>query len=315
MVLEGSTTIRGVIELSNTMATHCKTNIPKNLYLITDGGGDRKVINVSVETALIALFLKHDMDEIIACRTTSGLSYRNPVERVHLTANLDLQRAGLMRQVMGPDKERLITNLNSNEEIRKVCKGNEEQKKALAESVKVPTQLLANIFSELSLKVNKFNIIESATDDELKEFNEILLKYFDEKITDLIRKVDLEKFPKFKKIYDTHCSRHTYYFHIFNRSSSDCPYHVNPLGEPIQTFHDPIPDTDPAGVEHYKEGKDSNEKFVPSKLIDAKKNNKCPFSHLRSNSFKCGNIPSLYKLSSTKITLCSEKSKKYKLGN
>ena len=54
MVLEGSTAIWGVVELSNTIATHSETNIPKNLYLITDGSRDRKVINLSVQTALTA---------------------------------------------------------------------------------------------------------------------------------------------------------------------------------------------------------------------------------------------------------------------
>ena len=48
MVLEGSTAIRGVVELSNTIATHHKINIPKSLYLITDGSGDCKVINLSI---------------------------------------------------------------------------------------------------------------------------------------------------------------------------------------------------------------------------------------------------------------------------
>ena len=79
---------------------------------------------------------------------------------------------------MDPDKERLIKNLTSNAEIRKACEGNEELKKVLAESIKVPTQLLRNIFSELFLKGNKFNIIEPASEDEVTEFDEILLKIF-----------------------------------------------------------------------------------------------------------------------------------------
>ena len=173
MVLERSTSIRGVVELSNTIVTHYEINISKNLYLITDGGGDRKVINLSVQTALIAL-----MDEIIACRPAFGLSYRNPVERVHSIANIGLQSVGLMRQAVHPDKERLIKNLNSNAEIRKACEGNEELEKVLAESIKVPTQFLSNIFSELFLKGNKFNIIEPAFEDEVTEFDEILLKIF-----------------------------------------------------------------------------------------------------------------------------------------
>ena len=60
----------------------------------------------------------------------------------------------------------------------------------------------------------------------------------------LKKRVELESFPKFKKFYDTHCSQ--------------------------LTFPVPIPqNTDPAGVGHYKAGKDSNEKFMPNKLIDA----------------------------------------------
>ena len=80
MVFEGSTAIRGVVELSNIIATHYKSNIPKDLYIITDGGGDCKVINLSLQTALIALFLKQDMNEFIACRTAAGLSYRNELK-------------------------------------------------------------------------------------------------------------------------------------------------------------------------------------------------------------------------------------------
>lgn len=42
-------------------------NIPKKLYLIVDR--DHNVINLSVHTALIALLLKHDMNQIIGCNT------------------------------------------------------------------------------------------------------------------------------------------------------------------------------------------------------------------------------------------------------
>ena len=48
------------------------------------------------------------MDEIIAFQITAGLSNRNPVERVHSIVNPGCQNVGLMRQVMDPDKERLI---------------------------------------------------------------------------------------------------------------------------------------------------------------------------------------------------------------
>ena len=56
----------GVTEFSNTLEKH-KINIPKKLYLIVDD--DHNVINLSVYTALIALLLKHDVNQIIGCNT------------------------------------------------------------------------------------------------------------------------------------------------------------------------------------------------------------------------------------------------------
>lgn len=69
--------------------------------------------------------------------------------------------------------------------------------------------------------------------------------------------------------FDMHFSQHTNYFHIFKCNFSDCSYRINLLGERIETFPDAIPYTDPVGVEHHKAGKDSNDKFMSSKLIDA----------------------------------------------
>lgn len=66
------------------------------------------------------------MDEIITYRTAAGLWSRNPVESNHSIANLGFQSFGLLRQTIVPDKERLIKNLNSNEEICKPWQGNDE---------------------------------------------------------------------------------------------------------------------------------------------------------------------------------------------
>ena len=45
------------------------------------------------------------MDEVLVCRPAAGLSYHNPVERVHTIANLALQSVGIMRQKMSTDVE------------------------------------------------------------------------------------------------------------------------------------------------------------------------------------------------------------------
>ena len=79
-----------------------------------------------------------------------------------------------------------------------------------------------------------------------------------------------QNFPKFKEFFESHCFQRTYYFHIFKCDFSDsysCPYHDALVGSTINQFPDPIPYSDPSGVEHCEEGK-YLKKFLPSKLID-----------------------------------------------
>ena len=97
---------------------------PKNLYLITDGGCYRNITNLSFQAALIALFLKHDMDEIVTYHSAAGLSYKNYAEQMHSLANLSLQTDSFMRRVMIPYKLKWIKSLNLNEEICKFSEGN-----------------------------------------------------------------------------------------------------------------------------------------------------------------------------------------------
>ena len=87
-----------MVELPDILKKH-ELNIPNNLKLIMDDGSDHNLINLSAKTVIIALFLKHNMDEIVACSTAARLLYRNLLERVHLIANLGLYSIELMRRV------------------------------------------------------------------------------------------------------------------------------------------------------------------------------------------------------------------------
>ena len=98
MVTQGSSAIRGVVEMGKIIETE-KINATR-FYAITDGGGDRRVDFLSIQKSLADLFLYHDFDKILICRTAAGLSYCNHVERVHAIANLGLQSVGIMRQRM-----------------------------------------------------------------------------------------------------------------------------------------------------------------------------------------------------------------------
>ena len=82
------------------------------------------------------MFFHHNLDEIVVTRTAAGLSFRNPVERVHAIANLGLQGIGLMREEMNSEMEKkIIGKYNSNAEIRKVCVDNQVFQQSLEKSI------------------------------------------------------------------------------------------------------------------------------------------------------------------------------------
>ena len=53
MILEGSTAIRGVLELSKVISGHCA--VPPRIFAYTDGGGDRRTNFLSVQKSIILL--------------------------------------------------------------------------------------------------------------------------------------------------------------------------------------------------------------------------------------------------------------------
>ena len=87
MVSEGSTSLRGIAEIGKVLDKEFQTSaLPERLYLITDGAADRNIVHVSVQKALVSLFLKFNLEEIIAVRTAAYMSYYNPIERVHTSS-------------------------------------------------------------------------------------------------------------------------------------------------------------------------------------------------------------------------------------
>ena len=290
MVLEDSTAVRGVVELGTTIESHYGNICPPRFYVVTDGGGDRRVDYLSVQKALISLFLYHDFDEIIAIRTAAGLSYRNPVERVHSIANLGLQSVGMMRARMAPQMERAIKNRNSNAELRKCCKENEELSNGLSESLAVPIDFLKGVFSQLSLKGKKFKISEAASGSDIEKYSSIL-KVFGDDIGELNKIEHLSRFPMFREFLSSHCVRRTYYFHVFNCNSANCEFHKPIRKEPIESFGDPEPYTDNEGIDRYRFGNDPEEKFMPSKLLDAsKRSSNIPFPATAKTSQNVGSV-------------------------
>ena len=172
------------------------------LFLYTDGGPDHRVTYVRVQLALIALFLKLDLDLLIAVRTPPGHSWKNPVERVMSILNLGMQCIGLMRSEMDDDLEDIMKKCNSMEEIRTHSNNEPRLKEELINSLQAPTSLMKGIFERLSLKDESFLTYESATEEEIKILWESLLEIEDSLEMDDRTKKDIkDKVCYFKVIY------------------------------------------------------------------------------------------------------------------
>ena len=97
-VFEPSYPLRHACELKNVLQSVSFSKAV--LFLYSDRGPDHQLTYVSVQLALVCLFLKLDLDFLCACPTAPYHSWRNPVERVMATLNLGLQCVGLARKKM-----------------------------------------------------------------------------------------------------------------------------------------------------------------------------------------------------------------------
>ena len=275
MANEGSTAIRGAVEIAEGVKQHIS---PERLYCYTDGGGDRNVVHLAVQKAIVAIFLALDLEEAIFCRTAANCSFRNPVERVHAIANIGLQAVGLMRTLMDEASEDKIKRANGNVDIRALCEDDSELEECIKKSLERPKQLIENVLRQLSLKDKEFKIFDPVSDDTVDEYKKKRDIFYDG-LDALTKKADLHKFPVFKEFLRTHCVRRTFSSQVTKCSDNDCVFHTPLRSGPIADFPDPIPFTDDDGVERYKEGVDAEEKSLPSKLLDVtKQHHGLPFS-------------------------------------
>ena len=107
-VMQPSNALRHATELSKVIESNFSSQVPQILLLISDGGSDHRVTFLSVKVALIAIFLKLDVDMLIAIRTCPYQSWSNMAERVMSTLNLALQNVSLAREEMAPELEAKI---------------------------------------------------------------------------------------------------------------------------------------------------------------------------------------------------------------
>ena len=98
-----------------------------------------------------------------------------------------------------------IRNVNSNEEIRKLCSSNKQLEKELKDSLSQPKILTEQVFKSLSLKGSNFKMFQTSTN--VSSYSDELTKAFDKNILSLNLRSDFTKmkYPKFYDLYTKHC--------------------------------------------------------------------------------------------------------------
>uniref|UniRef100_U9TKM5 Uncharacterized protein n=1 Tax=Rhizophagus irregularis (strain DAOM 181602 / DAOM 197198 / MUCL 43194) TaxID=747089 RepID=U9TKM5_RHIID len=218
------------------------------LFIYTDGGPDHRVNYLQVQLSLISLFMSLDLDLLVAVRTPSGHSWKNPVERIMSILNLGLQCIGLMRTEMDKEFEELIKCCNSMEDIRNKAKEEPHLKEQFLNSLFPTIELMENLIKRLELKEEPFETFKPASEEEMTVlWNSLLL------IDDSLTIEDNSK---------KNC-------HICNPVRCDTETWLK-----IHNFPDPIPTLDGKKYKSFEElyGKETTEEYRPS-LKEKKKSN------------------------------------------
>ena len=140
----------------------------------------------------------------------------------------------------------------------------------MQESLKMPIDILRDVFRDLYMKDTTFSIYEPATEEKMNELLEYL-GIFDDGISELRSKAKLSKYPEFLKFLSRHTDVKMYSFHIFKCADPHCIYHEPLVSAALKRFGQPVPVADEEGKEHYVEGEDPDEKHLPSRLSNVEK--------------------------------------------
>ena len=275
---EASSALRHMCELGS-----YEENNKPILVLYTDEGSDHRLTFMSVKLSLIAYFLKHDKDMLIAVRTPPYNSWTDPAERVMSILNIGLNSVGLMRGGADEDVEDLLASRKNMKEIRALGEDKPHVQEAVCERIKPVKELLRNLFQRLTLKEKEFKVFSSCSEEDIVELWEEISKVDDsltrtdtsnEKIKD---KVFLQNFLA------NHCVERQYSFQIKKCGNTNCVCGDVRLPPDVIATLSHLPDPVPDGTGHYKSfnelyGKPTTEEHLPSLIQKASSGHGMPYS-------------------------------------
>jgi len=118
-VFDGSDVFDHAAQLLETIRK--EPSLPYVVVLETDGGPDHNLMFMRTWLALIALFIKGDLDKLLALRGAPNGSWLNKTERCMSLLNFGIENVSLVRAMMPLWAERQIENASSMKDIRNVA--------------------------------------------------------------------------------------------------------------------------------------------------------------------------------------------------
>ena len=201
-----------------------KPDLRKPVKILTnDGGSDHTIRHERNIAAMLALFLW--LPETLFLINFQMAAYRSayhPVEKLNCILNLAWNGVSLSRGLFeDPVLEKAFGQCNSMADVRIKAERHPGIQKALQKSLEPSIKILEDRAKQASLKENSFETFMPASEDEIKQFLNILLEIDDE--FDVERFLDKKKpfhfSPKLKAYIDEHLST-TYYSLTFMKHAN-----------------------------------------------------------------------------------------------
>ncbi len=96
------------------------------MFMFTDGGPNHNCKHLSVQAALLAMFLLGGVDTLVVLRTTPQQSWTNPAKQVMSILNIGLQGCSLSRTEIDMDFETTMRKCNGMNAIRRAAVDSQE---------------------------------------------------------------------------------------------------------------------------------------------------------------------------------------------
>ncbi len=239
--------------------------------MYSDGGPDHRLTFGLVQVSIVCLFLRLNLDMIVAGRCAPHQSWTNLAERCMSILNLALQNVALQRESMPEELEKCVNS-------RGLVSSKPEFKAAYLKSMQPVIDLLNDQFARTKLKESTFRTFTGANESDIQQMFDEVLQIDNTLQIDKLVKKELKKAVDWQSFVAKHCKFPHYSFQVKKCTSVDCLYcQSNPTQTPdfdqIHFLPDPEPTKDKLHYLSFDQmyGKETTDSHCPSLKLEKEK--------------------------------------------